>query len=338
MAKWHYTKGLHDVGNGAFAYLLPDGGWGWSNAGLITDGDESLLVDTLFDLPLTAEMLAAMRDAAPAAQAIDTLVNTHANGDHTYGNQLVDGAEIVASKACADEMEIRPPEAFISRIRDWENMGDAGAILWELMGRKFDFTGIENRVPTRTFDRTMTMNVGDKRVELTNVGPAHTRGDVLVHVPEDRIVFTGDIVFVGGHPVMWAGPVSNWISACDHILGLDVETVVPGHGPISGKGEVRALRSYFTELHDEARKRYDAGLGWVEASEQIVADFFNDWIDRERVFINVNSLYREFDGNDRAPAAMKVFAEMAKWYWSEYPDRNPHGHPPGHPHGNCEGH
>ncbi|MEE2996637.1 MAG: MBL fold metallo-hydrolase [Pseudomonadota bacterium] len=330
MSKWNFTKGLHDLGNGSWAYLQPDGGWGWSNAGLIADSGETLLVDTLFDLPLTAEMLSAMRDAVPDAKAIDTLVNTHANGDHTYGNQLVDGAEIVASANCAAEMKIRPPEAFISRVNTWQDMGDAGAIIWELMGRHFDFDGIENRIPTRTFDRELTMMVGDKKLELTNVGPAHTRGDVLVHVPKDKTVFTGDIVFVGGHPVMWSGPVGNWISACDHILGLDVETVVPGHGPISGKGEVHALRSYLTELRDAARKRYDAGLDWVSASEEIVVDFFNHWIDRERVFINVNSLYREFNNDEKPPAAMKVFAEMAKWYWSEYPDR--------HPHGNCTGH
>ena len=330
MTNWTYAKGLHDIGNGCWAWLLPDGGWGWSNAGLIVDGEESLLVDTLFDLPLTAEMLAAMRDAAPAAKEIDTLINTHANGDHTYGNQLVEGAEIVASQACAAEMETRPPEAFISRVRDWHNMGDAGAIIWELMGRKFDFDGIENRIPTRTFDRELTLQVGDKRVELTNVGPAHTRGDVLVHVPDDRVVYTGDIVFVGGHPVMWAGPVGNWIDACHRILEMDVDTVVPGHGPISGKKEVRALRDYLAELRDEARKRYDAGLDWIAASEEIVADFFTDWIDRERVFINVNSLYREFDGEETPPAAMKVFAEMAQWYWQEYPDR--------HPHANCTGH
>ena len=288
------------------------------------------MVDTLFDLPLTADMLDTMRDAVPAAKEIDTLVNTHANGDHTYGNQLVDGAEIVASADCAAEMEIRPPEAFISRVNAWQDMGEAGAIIWELMGRKFDFAGIENRVPTRTFDRELTLNVGNKRVELTNVGPAHTRGDVLVHVPEDKTIFTGDIVFVGGHPVMWAGPVGNWIDACDHILGLDIETVVPGHGPVSGKEEVGALRAYLAELRYESRKRYDAGLDWVAASEEIIADFFNHWIDRERVFINVNTLYREFDKDAKPPAAMKVFAEMAKWYWSEYPDR--------HPHGNCTGH
>jgi len=95
MSKWQYTKGLHDLGRSCFAYLQPDGSWGWSNAGLVVDGDQTLLVDTLFDLPLTAEMLTTMRDAVPAARRIRKLINTHANGDHTFGNQLVEGAEII---------------------------------------------------------------------------------------------------------------------------------------------------------------------------------------------------------------------------------------------------
>ena len=103
MSKWQYTKGLHDIGHGCFAYLQPDGSWGWSNAGLVTDGDQTLLVDTLFDLPLTAQMLKTMRDAVPAARDIRKLVNTHANGDHVFGNQLVEGAEIIACRACAEE-------------------------------------------------------------------------------------------------------------------------------------------------------------------------------------------------------------------------------------------
>ena len=84
-----YARGLQEVGDGLYAYLQPDGGWGWSNAGLIADGDATLLVDTLFDLPLTERMLRSMRDAVPAAARIGTLVNTHANGDHCFGNQLV---------------------------------------------------------------------------------------------------------------------------------------------------------------------------------------------------------------------------------------------------------
>ena len=320
MADWAYTKGLHDLGKGCWAWLQPDGGWGWSNAGLIADGEATLLVDTLFDLPLTGEMLGAMRRAVPAAKSIDTLVNTHANGDHTYGNQLVNGAEIVSSRACRDEMERRPPEAFIERARNWQAHGRGGALIHELMGRKFDFEGIVNTLPTRTFDDALSLRVGDKRVELVNVGPAHTRGDVLVHVPDDRTVFTGDIVFVGGHPVMWAGPVANWIAACDRILGWDVETVVPGHGPISDKAAVRELRDYLAALRDQARARYDAGLTWVEASEEIIADFFRHWIDRERVFINVSGLYREFAGETRPPGVMEVFDTMAAWYWSHRAD------------------
>ncbi|MCW3026075.1 MAG: metallo-beta-lactamase family protein, partial [Solirubrobacterales bacterium] len=58
-----YTKGLQEVGDGLYAYLQPDGGWGWSNAGLVVDGERTLLIDTLFDLALTDEMLRTMRDA-----------------------------------------------------------------------------------------------------------------------------------------------------------------------------------------------------------------------------------------------------------------------------------
>ena len=76
MRRRPYTKGLHDLGNGLWAYLQPDGGWGWSNAGLIVDGDRSLLVDTLFDLKLTREMLDAMRRATPAA-AVDRHAGQH---------------------------------------------------------------------------------------------------------------------------------------------------------------------------------------------------------------------------------------------------------------------
>src|SRR4029450_12517953 len=110
MAKWQYTKGLHDLGNGCFAYLQPDGSWGWSNAGLIADRDQTLLGATLFDLKLTREMLERMRRAVAAAKSIGRLVNTHSNGDHTFGNQLVKDAEIIASRACAEEMKERAAE------------------------------------------------------------------------------------------------------------------------------------------------------------------------------------------------------------------------------------
>src|SRR5215475_13406835 len=115
--RFAYTKGLHEVANGSFAWLQPDGSWGWSNAGLVVDSGESLLVDTLFDLKLTGEMIEAMRRAEPKAAArIGTLVNTHSNGDHTFGNQLVQGAEILTTNAVNDDMEHVPPAVLVDML------------------------------------------------------------------------------------------------------------------------------------------------------------------------------------------------------------------------------
>jgi glyoxylase-like metal-dependent hydrolase (beta-lactamase superfamily II) len=267
---WKYEKGLHDLGNGAYAWLAPDGSWGWSNAGLVVDGEASLLVDTLFDLKLTQEMLDAMRRAEPrAAASIGTLVNTHANGDHCHGNQLVAGAEIIASTASAEEMDELPPEAMAALMRQIaDDPGPLASFMRHCFGA-FDFEPVKHTPPTRTFDGRLDVTVGDKRVELIEVGPAHTRGDVIVHVPADRTVYTGDILFIEGTPIMWAGPVQRWIDACRLIEGLDVETVVPGHGPITDRRGAAAMRGYLEYVRVEARKRYDAGVASADAARDI---------------------------------------------------------------------
>ena len=154
VSKWAYTKGLHDLGNGSYAYLQPDGSWGWSNAGLISDSGESLLVDTLFDLPLTQEMLDTMRRAQPAAARIGTVVNTHSNGDHTFGNRLVEGAEIIASRACAEEMshDLGDPRRLAEMKRGNDTGTEVGAFMAEIFSQ-FDFEGVGYvPAPTITFE------------------------------------------------------------------------------------------------------------------------------------------------------------------------------------------
>jgi glyoxylase-like metal-dependent hydrolase (beta-lactamase superfamily II) len=311
--RWNYEKGLHAVADGAYAWLAPDGSWGWSNAGLIVDGEESLLVDTLFDLRLTREMLDAMQAAEPvAAGRIGTLVNTHANGDHCHGNQLVEGAEIIASSAAVEEMAELPPEAMAGLMQALaDDPQPLGRYFRHCFGA-FRFDGIRHTPPTRSFVGQMTLQVGAKSVELIQVGPAHTRGDVLVHVPEDRTVFTGDILFIDGTPIMWAGPVANWIDACRRIEAMDVETVVPGHGPITDKRGAAAVRGYLEYVRDEARKRHDAGLDAFEAAKDIALGDYAAWGDAERIVVNVDRLYREFSGDESAPDITTLFGRMAE--------------------------
>jgi len=321
MSKWQYTKGLHDLGRGCFAYLQPDGSWGWSNAGLVVDGDQTLLVDTLFDLSLTAQMLKTMRDAVPAARNIGKLINTHANGDHTFGNQLVEGAEIIACRACAEEYAEWSPQQFTAFAAAWKNLGEGGAFFHDVMGSRFDWRGLVNTPPTTVFDNTLELKVGNKRLVLTHLGSAHTRGDVLVHVPTDRILYTGDLLFVGGHPVIWAGPIGNWIKACDFILGLDVDIIVPGHGPIAQKHEVRELKAYFEYIAAEARAHFDNGVPYEVAAQKIALDRFASWLDPERMIINVASLYREFSGSKAPLDRLALFTGMKRWR-----DRRAHSH------------
>lgn len=311
MANRAYSRGLHELGNDLYAYLQPDGSWGWANAGLVVDGKATLLVDTLYDLQLTGEMLDTMRRAVPAAAQIDTVVNTHANGDHCYGNQLVSGAEIIASARTAEEMTTGvTPMVMAMLMKQAPTMGQLGEYLRRIFG-PFEWDNITLTPPTKTFEGEMTIHVGGKTVRLMEVGPAHTMGDTMAYLPDQRVIFTGDILFIGGHPIIWAGPTSNWLRACERILSLDVETIVPGHGPLTDKKGVAEVKGYLEYVYQEARKRYDAGMPASEAARDIPLDRYATWQDGERIAVNVTSMYREFSGEQEHPNVLTLMGQMA---------------------------
>ena len=294
MPAWQYKKGLHEIGSGAYAYLQPNGGWGLANSGLIVDGDQSLLVDTLVDAAHTRRMLDTIGDATGLrATDIRTVVNTHHDADHTFGNFLMKHAEIIASKAAAETMAMRSPQEVATLKRNAPTMGSVGEYLLAIFSA-YDWEDVELQLPTRTFEGELHIEVGGKRVHLIQVGPAHTVGDTLVHCPDQRIVYTGDILFIEGTPIIWAGPVSRWIAACERIMALDVDIVVPGHGPITDKSGAAEVRDYLRFVDREARKRYDAGLTVEEAVEDIGLGRYARWIDAERVVVNVQKLYEEY--------------------------------------------
>ncbi|MEY3748969.1 MAG: hypothetical protein RLZZ449_863 [Actinomycetota bacterium] len=307
-----YSLGLHEVGQGAYAYLQPDGGWGYSNAGLIVGDGCSLLVDTLFDLRLTEAMLGSMSGVTGGAP-IGTVVNTHANGDHCYGNQLVDGAEIVASSATAHEMSEVPP-AMMAALNAAD--GDVGDLFRSFFG-DFDFAGIELAPPTRTFDGRLDIDVGGRVVELIEVGPAHTKGDTIVHCPETKTVYTGDILFIGGAPIVWAGPLENWIAACDLIAALDADVIVPGHGPLTDKAGVAHVRDYLSSVLEGATKLQRDGVDAFEAARELVSMLhgtskpFSSMGEFGRMAVNVDTVYRSLDPTYQPPNVVEQFRRMA---------------------------
>ena len=312
------------VGDGCYAWIQPNGEWLESNAGLVVGDGESALVDTLADLPLTRRMLDAFADLTSAAP-IRTLVNTHSDADHVDGNQLLAGADIVSSRRSAELIRRQNPGSFKQFDRLARGMRLVGRLPLPVIGSlglpvlprirvrtignyigdmlaPFDFDGIEIPPTTREFEVELTLEVGGRKLRLIEVGPAHTPGDLFIHVPDAGVVYTGDILFVGATPVMWAGPVVNWINAIDRLLALDADTYVPGHGPVCGREEAEALKRYWVWLEAAARHRFGLGMSAWEAARDIALspEFatheWAGWRQPERIVINVHTLERERRG------------------------------------------
>ena len=165
--------------------------------------------------------------------------------------------------------------------------------------------------PTRTFEGRLDVDVAGRVVELIEVGPAHTFGDVIVHVPDAKVVYTGDILFIDGTPIVWAGPLENWIAACDLIAALGAEAVVPGHGPITDNAGVAQVRDYLSYILTEASARQDAGMDAFDAARDIALGTFGGWGEFGRVCVNVDTVYRSRDPKHQSPDVVEQFRRMA---------------------------
>jgi 2-keto-4-pentenoate hydratase/2-oxohepta-3-ene-1,7-dioic acid hydratase in catechol pathway/glyoxylase-like metal-dependent hydrolase (beta-lactamase superfamily II) len=311
-ARVPYSRGLHEVADRVWAWTLPDGGYGWSNAGLVAGDGASLLVDTLFDLALTREMLTAMKPITSSAPISDALI-THSNGDHTHGNQLLDGSvRIIAAQGTADEIAHGMAPEMLAMAQT-ANLGPVATAYARDRFGHFDFSGITLRNADQTFDGDLTIEVGGRQVNLLNLGPAHTAADSVVHVPDAGVLFGGDLLFIGCTPIVWAGPIANWIRACDVMIAMDAPIVVPGHGPVTDPDGILAVRGYLAHVAEQAEAAHRKGLSWAEAADSIDLGEYATWLDAERVVVNVYQRYRELDPATPQLEIIALLVMQAEW-------------------------
>ena len=297
-----HTPGLHRLADETYAYLQGTCATGYSNAGLVCSGDEALLVDTLYTLGQTRQLLSAIAESVPAVD-ICWVVNTHHDGDHWWGNQLVGDALIVSSTSAAQTMRHAGPETVVPFLSP-----DTDPRLRAIL-EPFDFAGITPTYPTITFDGELELTVGRRIVRVIEVGPAHTIGDVIIHVPDQGVVYAGDVQVFGGHGVVHSGPIDHCIRACDTILELDADTIVPGHGPVGGKPEVIRVRDYLERVRDHATAAHQRGQSPAEAAREFGFAEFADLEFAERVILNIGAVYREING-DGTPGAGQLLHQM----------------------------
>jgi glyoxylase-like metal-dependent hydrolase (beta-lactamase superfamily II) len=283
---------LHEIATGVYACLQEDRGLGTSNSGLVNRGG-GLVVDTFWDLPHTRELIAQY--ARVWKGRARRVVNTHHNGDHCWGNQLFEGAEIIGHRSCAQAFERERPESMQMLRGAAESANPAIAALARSLAA-WDFSGIRLTPPTTLIDDQLELDLDGVPVRLLYVGPAHTTGDVIVHLPQQRVVFTGDVLFRLCTPVGWEGTFDRWVQALDQIIALDAAVIVPGHGPLCGVEGAREMKAYLQYVRSESKRFFDAGLTTLEAAKRIDLGPYAGWTEPERLLFNVERAYREFRG------------------------------------------
>ena len=282
---------IKEIAKNVYACLQEDKGFGWNNSGFVATGG-GLVVDSLWDLPYTKRMMALYAEVGP--QPPRYLVNTHHNADHVWGNQLFEGAEIIAHRLCKESMEegIQPAEfqAMFAEPVPVERRWFANDI------SVYDFSGIEITLPTRLIEDKLELQLDSMPCHIIYVGPAHTSSDVIVHLPDEGIVFAGDIIFNGCTPLGWEGTNAKWLEAIDFINSLEPQMIVPGHGPLCGIKEAIEQRDYLEYVFEQSRPFFDQGLPAMEAAQKMDITKYFGWTEPERLIWNVSRAYREFRG------------------------------------------
>ena len=284
-----WDSGVKQLAPNVYAYIQAKATWYWSNAGFIVGKDYVVVVDSLATVGLTRKLREEIRKITD--KPIRYLINTHHHGDHTYGNHVFTGATIISHDHCRHEL-------MGTAIMD---PGMLNAIFPE-----FDFRGIAVTPADITFDKRLTLHMNGREVRLLHLGPGHTAGDIIVHLPQEGVIFAGDFIFLYSTPLGMEGSFAGWLKNLDAMAKLDARVYVPGHGPVCGAEGLNLCRDYLVFVRNEAKKRFDKGMTVDEAAKDVDLGQFKQWPNHERILLNLERLWREFRGEDPSTSKLNI--------------------------------
>lgn len=287
-----WPGGMYELADGVFAYVQangPHGNAGYSNAGLIVGDEYCVVVDTLGTNSMQQGFVDAIRKVT--TKPVGRVLLTHHHADHVFGVYRFRPACVIAHRACRHQMVLAGPDD----VQRW--------------GRKRphfagDLQGIEIVLPDLTFDDRITLHLGNREVLFFHPGVAHTQGDAAALLPQERILFAGDLFFNRVCPAAFAGSLQGWIRAVHDILAMEVDTIVPGHGPVAGKPELKRMLDYLELILQHSRAGWQSGA----AAEDVAADMplgeLREWADtEERLLEDIKRAYAGFTADTTAAAA-----------------------------------
>jgi len=211
-----------------------------ANAGIVIGRDGVLVIDTLISAKEGERFLTDIRKVT--SKPIKYVVNTHTHLDHALGNCVFAklGATVISHEA--DRTLLATQGATILK-----HAGEYGL-------KPEDMAGTEVVIPTLAFSDRLLIDLGGEEVQMIRTAPSHTAGSLVVYLPAKKLLFSGDILFTDFHPYLADSDIPGWTKTIDALLTMDVERIVPGHGPLSGKKDLREMKAYLLLFDSKARE------------------------------------------------------------------------------------
>jgi glyoxylase-like metal-dependent hydrolase (beta-lactamase superfamily II) len=222
-----------------------------ANTGFVTTAEGLVMIDT----PYRPSDALRWRDELARNGDVRYLINTEPHIDHFTGNYFFPGT-VVSHEETREAIKRFPLEKVMERVRGIDP--DAVPLMAEY----------QVRIPTITFSHGLSLYLGDQTFELFHL-PGHTMGVIAVHIPQERVVFTGDNVFHRVQPFLHECDPFLWLQSLKTIEEIDVDIIVPGHGEICDKSYIPELSSFIQEWVDTVRRAIAQGLSKEEAMEKI---------------------------------------------------------------------
>jgi len=294
---------LKQISDNCFAVLNEKNRVCDANSGLINRAG-GVVIDTQSDLAHARQMIEMFGKVWSAMP--QRVINTHEDADHVWGNQLFEGAEIIAHRSIPERMKhvADPKESqkllhgvghVLSRLII-EALHPGVAAAGQQLLEDYNFDGVKLAFPTTLFDTRYELNLDGTEVHLIYVGPCHQVGDTIIHVPKEHVVFAGDVLFRQCTPMGWTGSYEKWFQCLDLIIDLDPEVIVAGHGPLCGIEGPIEMKTYLEYVREESKKGFEEGISSLNAAKRIDLGPYAEWRAPARLYMNVERAYREFRG------------------------------------------
>ena len=254
---------------------------GLTNAGIIIGDDSVLVIDSLRVPSFARDLIQDVKTITE--KPIGFVIDTHSHWDHSWGNEEFPEATIIGHKNCYAEM------IDMEWNEEWRKKVVSSNDPWSEEGNLVNITP-----PNMTFETSMQLYFGGREIDLKYFGRAHTSGDIYIHLPKEKIVFTGDVAQDGGVPYLGDCYPADWPETDNQLASLPIERFMSGHGPIGDHNALVEAKDFIRTLVGSVKHAIADGQDSLQASKYVINEMspkYGDWRSFDRIGENLPSVY-----------------------------------------------